>query len=102
MDRIAFLHSINTGNISIVDLVVKYVEPTMLLYNLVDDRDSINVIDNSTNQISYQIQNSDNNYINQLDRNLDQIPTMLLYGTQLNIDHKKITDTSLYITIAKR
>lgn len=104
MDRIAFLHSINTGNnLSIVDLVVKYIEPTMYLYSLVDDRDNVNVIDNSTDQISYQINNSQEvNNINNLDIYLDQYNNTSLYGSYLDITHKKQSDRSLYITIRKR
>lgn len=101
IDRISFLHSINPGSLSTADLVVRYLDQFMLLYDLVDEQDNVSVIDNSTNYISYQIQNQDPNYIRALGDQLMNMQPVQLYANPLITKVNNQDSQSLNITIYK-
>lgn len=100
MDRISFLHSINPGSLSLVNVVLNYLDQTMLLYNLVGENDSVSVIDNSTNYISYQIKNKDQSYINNLASTVNNRQD-ILYRDPLTTKVNSVDEEGISISVYK-
>ena len=55
MDRIQFIHSINSNMITTSDLFINYFDQSMLLYSLVPEGSKVIVSNNSLNSIQFSV-----------------------------------------------
>ena len=101
MDRIDFINSINHNGRSVIDLVSNYFDQNMLLYDLVEIDDKISVIEDSTNKISFQVDNNNPNSILDLTNKISRSNTVVLYARPIYMNYSKISDSSIIITMSK-
>lgn|SRR5574344_1661273 len=102
MNRIEFVQSIKRDNsITLADIVVNFFDQYMFLYDLVDTVDSVSIIDHNTSSISFRLDYSTKEPVEQLQEKLYNIPIAMIYGLNYYVRSSRIEDNSIMISISK-
>jgi hypothetical protein len=97
MDRIEFIHSINPNHITTKDLIIDYLDQSMLLYDLVPEDSTVSVSDNNLDLISFDVYTTKKNII-KLSNYLTNNPVIVEYRKPINLNFTQ-SDNILSITM---
>ena len=102
VNRVEFVQSIKRDNdTSLTDLIVNFFDQYMFLYDLVDDMDSVTIIDHNQSSISFRLDYSNAQPVEQLQEKLYAVPVAIIYGIKYSIVPYRLEDRSILITILK-
>jgi hypothetical protein len=100
MNRIEFVHSIRSDQLSIADLVVNYFSQYMLLYNLIDYVNDIKVINSNNTAITFELCYTDDTSAQILQNKISGIQSAIVYGVLYYI-RSTVKDNLIYVTISR-
>lgn len=99
MDRIQFINSINHKDKQLPDLVCKYIDQYMLLYDLVDRKDKIQYVsDNGINQINFQVSSSPQ-AISNLTANISAATNVKRYERVIHVEETAVSNIIVNISM---
>lgn len=99
MDRVEFIKSIEDSNIDNADILTKFFDQYMILYNLIEHVDNIKLLNSNETSVAFQLYFSDINILNMIIEKIKSQSMILIYDKCYNIACSNITDNTFDITI---
>ena len=100
MDRIEFIKSIENSNMENSDILTKFFDQYMILYNLIEHVDNIKLLGSNETMISFQLYFSDINVLNSIIEKIKVQNMVLIYDKCYNIACSNVTENTFDITIS--
>lgn len=101
MDRIEFVQAIKRDNMELAEVVIKFFDQYMLLYNLVDTVDDISIINSNDMSVCFELRYINPESATKLLGRLGQFNTMISYETPYNVFATPIDVRTLNIEIKR-
>ena len=99
MDRVEFIKSIEDANISHADILTKFFDQYMILYDLIEHIDDIKFIDSDSTSTKFQLYFGNPNILNTLVERLKTQTMIMIYQKCYGIYYSDITSNTVNITI---
>lgn len=99
MDRVEFIKSIEDSNISHADILCKFFDQYMILYNLMENVDDIKLISSDDKSVTFQLYFSKSDILNTLIEKLKSQSMIMIYDKNYMLSYSNITESSLYVSI---
>lgn len=99
MDRVEFIKSIENSDIDNADLLSKFFDQCMILYNLIEHVDNIKILNLNETSVSFQLYFSDTDILNSIIERLKTQSMILIYDKCYSIAYSNITNNTFDIMI---
>jgi hypothetical protein len=99
VDRVEFIKSMEEANITHSDILCKFFDQYMILYNLIENVDDIKFINSDDKSVTFQLNFSKSDILNSF---IDKIKTqsmIMIYEKTYSVNYTNITENSLYVSI---
>ena len=100
MDRVEFIRQIEESNITHADILSKFFDQYMILYDLIEKIDQIIFINSDNNSVTVQLFCSDEDIIRTTVERIKYSTTVIIYEKCFNISYSNITKNTVDITIS--
>ena len=102
MNKVEFLHAIDYGNKQLVDLVINHLDQCMILYDLVNSEDRVKRLEDTVNNVSFQIDMKDLKSVENFVSKVNATPNIShFYGQTVNMQTRVVSDKSVIISMTK-
>lgn len=102
MNRIEFLHAIDYGDKQIVDMIVNHLDQCMVLYDLINNYNTIKRLEDTQNNVSFQIDMKDSESIENFVNKVNNSPNVSRFcGHIVNMQIRIVSDKSIIISMTK-
>ena len=100
MDRVAFINYIEESNISHADVLTKFFDQYMVLYNLIEKIDKISFINSDNNSVTFQLYCTDSDIWNPIIDRINYQSMVVIYDKCFNVSYANITMNTIDINIS--
>ena len=100
VDRIEFIKSMEESNITHSDILCKFFDQYMILYNLIENVDDIKFISYDEKSVTFQLNFSKADTMNTFIEKLRSQTMIMIYEKCYSISFSNITDNSLFVSIS--
>ena len=99
MDRVEFIKSMEEANVTHSDILCKFFDQYMILYNLIENVDDIKFISCDEKSVTFQLCFSENDILNTFIEKLKAQTMIMIYEKCYGVSFSNITDNSLFVSI---
>lgn len=99
MDRVEFIKSMEEANITHSDILCKFFDQYMILYNLIENVDDIKIINHDDKSVTFQLNFSKSDILNSFVDKIKMQSMIMIYDKTYSVNYTNITENSLYVSI---
>lgn len=99
MDRVEFIRHIEESNISHADILTRFFDQYMVLYNLIEKIDKILFINSDNNSVTFQLYCADSDIWKPIIDRINYQSMVMIYEKCFTISYANITANTIDINI---